>query len=117
MPTFPTLTDAPTYPLKESTEDPVIKSNFEAGYVHTRARFTRMRHEFTLVYENLSNTDKETLDAFCDTVYGSVTSFTWVHPISGTSYTVRFDGRPRFESVGYDGSAYRWKTEFTLVQV
>ena len=31
MPTFPTLTIPPTYPLDEQREDATIRSSFEAG--------------------------------------------------------------------------------------
>ena len=114
---YPTLTKNPSPPIKESTEDPVIKSDFEAGYVHTRLRYTRQRHQFDIIYENISNADKVTLDTFCDTVHGSVTSFNWVHPITNVTYVVRFDKRPQFESGQYDGTGYVWNTEFTLVEV
>jgi len=117
MADYPTLTVLPSVPIKEATEDPVIKSDFEAGYVHTRARYTRFRHQFTIKYDNMPNADKVTLDAFCDTVHGSVTSFAWTHPLTSTVYTVRFDKRPQFESGEYDGTGYVWNTEFTFVEV
>ena len=117
MANYPTLTELYPSSLKEATEDPVIKSDMEAGYVHTRVRYTRFRHQFEISYKNLPNADKLTLDTFCDTVYGSVTSFTWVHPITSVSYTVRFDKRPQFEAQEYDGASYRWNVDFTLVEV
>lgn len=113
---FPTLTQGPNTPIKETPEDQSIKSTSEAGYVHARERYTRIRRTFALSYKNLSNTDKVALDGHCDTV-GSVTPFTWVHPISGTTYTVRYEKRLAFESCEHDGTGYRWNTDFNLVQV
>jgi hypothetical protein len=117
MADYPTLTVLPSVPIKESTEDPVIRSNSEAGYLHTRKRFTKARHSFSLNYEKMPNADKVALDAFCDVVGGGVSSFTWVHPITSTSYTVRFNARPEFTSGEHDGTSYRWTTGFILTEV
>ncbi len=117
MADYPTLTVYPSAPIVETKEDPAIKTESEAGYVHTRLRYSRSRRNFKVPYENMSNADKVILDAFCDTVHGSVTSFNWVHPLTGVTYVVRFDKRPEFTSREHDGDGYRWDTEFTLVQV
>jgi len=118
MATYPTLSVTPTYPLKEAGEDPTLKSEFEAGYTLTRAKFTRSRTVFTVQYENMPNADKETLKTFCDTVKGGSDSFTWTHPSTSTSYEVRFDKRPAFDLVGWSADVgFIWNVSFLLVQL
>ena len=118
MEAYPTLSVFPTYPIRETPEDSTLKSDFEAGYILTRAKFTRSRKSFYVSYQNMPNADKEILDTFGTTVNGGSDSFTWTHPMSSVSYIVRFDKRPAFEGVGYSPDiGFMWNTEFTLVQV
>lgn len=113
MPTYPTLTTKPIFPITEQKEDSVIKSDFEGGYQNTRQRFTRIRRNFQVQYTNLSTSEKATLDTFIDTVKGGADSFTWTHPMTGTSHTVRFEAPPKFSST-HDN---RWSAEFTLIEL
>ena len=117
MSTFPTLSIYPIYPLKESRVDNTIKSDTEAGYVITRARYSKVRKKFNIIYQLLTAADKALLDTFIDTVSGATDSFTWVHPASGTSYTVRFEDPPEIELTGFDGTSYYYVASFTLVEV
>lgn len=113
MPTYPTLNQKPQYPLDEDREDSAIKSDFEGGYQHTRPRYTRVRRIFDIKYINLSDADKTTLETFINTVKGSANSFTWTHPKTSTTYTVRFDKPPKFTYVHYG----LWNVEFKLNEV
>ncbi len=113
MPTFPSLTAKPIFPVTEQREDSVIKSDFEGGYINTRQRFTRIRRNFQVQYTNMSTSDKGTLDTFVDTVKGGADSFTWTHPITAAAHTVRFETPPRF-SPTHDN---RWSVEFTLIEL
>lgn len=74
--------------LKEAPQKGQIKSDFENGYVQSRPKFTRVRKKFELSWETMTNSDKETLEAFFDDNLGGV--FGWTHPISDSTYTVRF---------------------------
>jgi len=65
-----------------------IKSDFAAGYVQSRAKWTRSRKVFELSWKGMSDADKETLEAFFGDNIGD--TFIWAHPLSDTSYTVRF---------------------------
>lgn len=112
MPTYPTLTVPPNYPLKESPEDRAIRNKSEAGYVQTRYRSTRQILSFDVVYSMLDGTDKGALKTFYDTVE-TVDSFTWTHPYTSVSYTVRFDTVPAFDLVDNE----KWECRFTLRQV
>lgn len=96
MPTFPSLTKRPTYPLEEEREDATIRSSFEAGYEHTRPRFTRNRKMWKVKYKNMGATDKATLDSFVTTVREGSDAFTWTNPQDNVAYTVRFAQIPRY---------------------
>lgn len=100
MATFPTiyrhgtLVQKPVVSALTDTmaQDPTIRGVSDGGYVTTRARFTRITRKWTLRYEWLSAANKDTLKAFEDAHYAGSGSFTWVHPDTGASYTVRFLG-------------------------
>lgn len=109
---FPTLSVNPDYPIEEAKIPSSIKSNFESGHQLARSRFTRDRNIFQLNYRLLSNADKLLLAAHMDEVK-DVDSFTWTHPISATSYTVRYETIPQFQYIQYQ----RWNVNFKLVQV
>lgn len=115
MPTFPTLTTLPIYPVKMEREDQVIKSPTEAGYAHTRSRYSRQRRRWELKYENMPQTDVNTLEAFITTVGGTADSFTWSHPASG-QYTVRFEVPPKQEMLYWD-NGYHYSYEIVMVEV
>lgn len=89
MPNWPSIAN-PSKGFDEEYYLPQAKSEFEANYVQTRKIATRGRHQFALVWNQMSETDYQTLKTFFDTNQGS--SFTWTHPISGTSYTCVFSG-------------------------
>jgi len=92
---FPTLADAPEVPLDPdgTLEDCVLRSPFDAGYVQTRARFTRARRSWGLNWPAMTDADVAILRAYEQTtlVNGSQ-AFTWTHPVSSASYTVQLTG-------------------------
>ena len=113
MANYPTLTIAPNYPLSEDREDATYRSGMEGGYEYTRPKYTRGRKKFGITYTNMQNTDKDTLEAFVDTVKGGADSFIWTHPKTSTNYTAQFDKPPKFEYVEYNF----WNVSFQLNQV
>jgi len=114
MPTFPTLSITPNYPLKEDREDAVIRSEMEGGYSITRRRFSRTRRLFTLEYKNLTQTDKDLLTTFFDdTTDGGGGIFDWIEPASTTVVVVRFTKPPIF-SLDFFGDEYRYSTNIEL---
>ncbi len=113
MADFPTLTVSCSFPINEDREDSTIRSGYEAGYEHTRPRFTRTRRKFTIKYQNILADDKEDLEDFVDTVREGADIFTWTHPLTSITYNVRFDPIPRFELVGPN----LWNCEFGLKEV
>lgn len=112
--TFPTLLSLPTYPLEEEREDGTIRTPYEAGYEHTRPKFSRRgRKTWRVRYIYIPTADKDTLDAFITTVREGAYTFTWVNPQSAESIGVRFGEIPRFSYVinGY------WDCDFTVKEV
>lgn len=92
MSAFPSLSCPPSYPLDPDgdIEDTVIRSPQEAGYEQTRPRTTRARRSFGLDYPLLPDVDVSLLRAFeITTLRNGADAFSWTHPLSGTTYTVR----------------------------
>lgn len=117
MSTFPTLSIPPVYPIKEDRADRAIKSKTEAGYTITRARYSKVRKIFDVQYENMNSADKVLFDALLDAVKETVDYFSWTHPATGTTYTVRFDETPKPELSRSDGSDYYYAVSFRLIEV
>lgn len=95
MSAFPTLSEAPGFPLDPDgeIEDVILRSSAEAGYEQTRPRSTRARRAFGVNYNALSDADVATLRTFeITTLRNGADSFTWTHPVSGAVYTVRLAG-------------------------
>jgi hypothetical protein len=113
---FPTLSAAPRS-CPESVIDDTIKTDTEAGYVQTRPRFTKIRRTFGPIQYLLNRADRDLLVAHDESVKGS-TIFTWTHPITGTSYNVRYksDGRVKTEPL-LDSSPRLFSAEFSLEEV
>lgn len=109
---YPTLSVNPNFPIDESVEQSSIKSRFEAGYVLTRARFTRERKKFGIAYTLLSNADYTLLKAHVDSVL-DITPFDWTHPVSSVTYSMRYQSVPQFQYIFYQ----RWNVSFVLEQV
>lgn len=92
MSVYPTLSVQPSYPLQPDgeIEDAVLRSKLEGGYEQTRPKFTRVRRSWGINYSHLPDADVATLRTFESvTLRNGADFFTWVHPISGTTYTVR----------------------------
>lgn len=113
MATFPTLSEKPTYPIEKRTEDSAIRSPFENGSVLTRARFTRLRATFTLKWNGMDNTDRDTLMAFWDTMKGGSDSFDWTDPYDSTVYLVRFTGEIKQSQIDTE----HWEIELEIQEV
>lgn len=116
MTAFVTLSRVPSYPLDPDgvIEDNVLRSQSEAGYEQTRPRYTRARRSWGVSYIRLSAADEALLRAFeITTLRNGADSFTWTHPISGTTYTVRLTGPIRFSRPSVSGA----DASFTLREV
>ena len=86
-PRFPDIAGL-SYPLKEQTFLPKVRTEFESGVVQSRPRFTRPKKRFALKWSRLPYTDRLTLDAFFASVGADV--FIWTHPLTGVDYKCIF---------------------------
>ena len=111
---FPNLTakpnDCPSAPMENT-----ISSVSEAGYAQTRPRTTRRRMTFGPVKMILSDADWALLYAHDVLVTGAVI-FTWLHPVTNTSYQVRYSKRVTETPINI-GGRYLHNVEFTLETV
>ena len=87
---FPSIGD-PQIALLEKSVTATLRTPFEAGYVQTRARYTRVPRRWELSWNYLSSTDYGSLRThFEDTVVGGGDSFGWTHPKDASTHTVRY---------------------------
>ena len=66
-----------------------LKETSSAGHTMIRGRGTAIKKSFELEWESITSADKNTLQAFFATNYG--TSLTWAHFESSVVYTVHFE--------------------------
>lgn len=112
----------------EESEDPAIRTEFEGGFVSSRARHKRspLRRTYTTGFTDISNTEKLALQAFWVAQKGGSKIFEWFDPfahatvayetstspgsLSRTAFRrkVRFvGGSMKFTPAGY-GPLLRW---------
>lgn len=97
--------------------DPTIRSLSEGGYVTSRARFTRMTHRWNIVYQWLSQANKNTLKTFVEsTVVGGSDNFNWINPEDSVTYDVRFLGEVKYTPHA-NANLLWWIVEFVLEEV
>lgn len=119
MADFPTLS---SYAIPEVNAwqeskafDPTIRSPQEAGYILTKARFTRIPKKWHISYETLQNDDKISLENFETARKVGAESFNWTNPKNSIVYVVRFLAPISF---GFNSqSSMYWKAEFDLEEV
>ncbi len=100
---------------KRIAMDPTIRSPKDAGYVKTRARFTRYPKMFDIVFRAVDTANKNTIEDFEEARSIGAESFSWTDP-EGDAYTVRFAS-----IVDYDPwqptNFTRWTITFSLEEV
>jgi phage-related protein len=99
-----------------SQENQALASPIEGGYVSSRPRHTRRpRKTFTSGFSWLSEDQKNTLQAFFDSVYGGSVIFNWTNPTDNTVVAVRFttDTTLAFSYSGA-GNQRRYEVSFKL---
>lgn len=86
IPTFPTSIPNPST-IDGSMYCPQVRDEFDNGYVSTRKRFTKAREKISsFSWKRLTNAEYQILETFFLSVQGGI--FTWVHPITGKTYTL-----------------------------
>lgn len=83
---FPT----PQRPIPEGIKTSVLINQFDSGH-EQRRRKGAPRKTFEVTYPFLDQQAYAALQAFFLSVGGSLDTFSWVHPVTKVTYTVRFD--------------------------
>lgn len=97
-----TLPTAPNQDgFQESPPNNVIRTAMDVGLAKLRRRSTSAPRIITCSYD-LTQTQVGYLDAFyVSTTYGGTDPFTWTHPRTGSSLTVRFAAPPAYQPLEY----------------
>ncbi len=104
----------PDFVFDETPQFSTIISQFENGSEQRRDKWNSPLTKYRLVYENISVDDKGTILSLFTSKKGALSSFSWTHPISGISKTVRFVE----DSLLLSNLAYgRYSIEFELVEM
>lgn len=92
-------------------DDDTVRTEMDGGYEMTRPRTTRApRREFTTGFTDISQSDKELLEAFYLARRAGADSFTYTDFTSQIEYTVRFKSKMKFSYSGF-GSARLWNVD------
>ena len=97
METFPTFSREVEWSITEEYEDSTLSSTAEAGYLHTRARYTYDRRSWNISYRHLNKADRTLIRALIVAVRVTTLTFNWLNPDDSTSYIVRFASPPKWE--------------------
>jgi hypothetical protein len=79
---------APAYGTGGEQYQPQIRTEFEANYVQSRKRYSRMLMRWTLRWNAMPEADFQTLMAFFETNQG--VAFNWTEPVTSAGRIVRF---------------------------
>jgi hypothetical protein len=102
MADFPSIRTSDWNQFSENFRKGQVKTKFESGHVHSRARETRGRWQFQIGWNWLTRADYDALAQFFEQNIGG--KFNWTHIVTGTVYEVRFseDVLPTAEPIGLD---------------
>ena len=105
---------APDYVFEQTPKYNTIISEFENGAEQRRAKRSTAITEYRLVYKNRDSTDLGTITTLFNAKLGALTAFTWTHPFSSETLTVRF----KEDSLTYNNTSYGiYNIEFSLVSI
>jgi len=121
--------------FEEETEDPSVRTEFEAGYVASRPRHVRtaLRRTWKSGYTDISDADKKQFSAFYNEVKGGSIAFEWVDQFDpayiavtdptwtlsindALVYKVRFTTPFKPERNGH-GSTLNWNIPFEIEEL
>jgi len=91
----------PDYGMTEEIYKPQVRTETDSNYILTRPRATRSRGRWKLSWDTMTEADYQTLKTFFIANQGS--SFTWTHPITGSSYTCVFQENSLQSSAVFNG--------------
>jgi phage-related protein len=102
------------YDFEEIPKFNTLISSFENGAEQRRAKRSGAITEYKLVYKNISQADMDIITTLYNTSKGALSSFTWLHPISAETLTVRF----KEDSLSFVCTSYGiYQCEFNIVTI
>ena len=121
-PSFPRLSREPALKTKgRYAIDPTLRDTLENGMEATRAKFTRLRREYTLTYENLTNIDVARLRYFVENVaVAGANAFYFTDDTdkhNPVQLLVRFSKLPTQDDAGYVVDQLRQQITFDVREV
>lgn len=88
MTNWPSIINPDWDGLEETNHYPLHKTDSEAGYSITRPSALRSKLQLKLRWSAMPELDYQTLKTFFEANQGG--TFSWTHPVSNETYTVRF---------------------------
>lgn len=112
------LIPPPSRPLQESVKFNSLVLSFDSGHEQRRSKGLPKK-SWDIQYLALGNEAKKTIQAFFIARGGSREAFTWTHPETKETFSVRFDGDTlQTECFGqHPKLGALWKVSFKVVQV
>jgi phage-related protein len=111
-----TLVQTPYIEELTSALDPTVRTEMEAGYVASRARFTRTPRQWKLRFDMTKTANRDIIIAFVTARRVGGESFSWVEPVAGATVTVRFQSPPVYVPVDGTNNT-RWTITLVLEEV
>ena len=108
-----TFSDSPSYIYEETVGHRTSIITMEDGG-EQRNSYGTPRRIFTLNFDRVTETIKDSIVAFYDARYGRYESFSWVNPNDNVTYTVRFVPESlEIEEIDYE----MWNIKVQFIQV
>ncbi len=104
MAEWPSMLPTPDWDTGDEFYKPQIRQEFEANYVQSRPTATRGRGRWDLKWGRMLESEYQALKTFFNTYQGC--SFTWTHPVAGTTHTCVFSANSIKSKWGGPG---QWK--------
>jgi hypothetical protein len=102
------------FDFEEIPQFKTLISEFENGAEQRRAKRSGAITEYRLVYRNISQSDMDIITTLYNSSKGALTIFTWLHPISGSTITVRF----KEDSLSFVCTSFGiYQCEFNLITI
>lgn len=113
---FPTLSKEANMSsfAEEPMYDPTSRTVFAGGFVQTKSTFTRVPYKWMVVYNYLTNTDRDILISFEQEMISENETFLWTNPNTSTSTEVMLLERITYIQDRVEGY---WKIKMDMIEV
>lgn len=102
--------------FEEETVDPAIRKEYEGGFVVTRPRYTRAPSTtITTGFTGISEANYRIIRGYWDTKRGGSVSFSYIHPTTNATLTVRFAAPLKAKYVGM-GLTRLWNIQDIMLE-